>query len=218
MPFVVEMTRSQEFDYPVIAERINIPEGTNISWNTVIEFSDEIGCFVMIDRRYLRLISGHTIIESYEISTGKRLGIFQRPRNPEFVIYAYRRVITECAVGGRFPFVDLEDGVRKEVATFWHFTLKAEKPEELVKEAAIAENGKITSVYCILALREKANLNGIIEQVISSKLREVPFIEIRTKLVEISNEIINIFHENGGVEHIGFDIESCTLGDIRIAE
>ena len=218
MPFVVRMSKSEDEDFPVIAEKIEIPRGTNINWDTEIRFEDGIQGFITIDRRYIRLTHGRTIAESYEIALGRRLGFFQRPRNTEFAIYAYRQIITGCSVGGRFGFTDLEDEKRKEVATFWNFSLRVDEPEQLVKEAAVADNGKITTIYCSQALRERGNLHGILEQVVCQKLREVPFSEIRSKNVEISNEVIKTFRECGGSSSIGFDIESFTLGDIRIAE
>jgi hypothetical protein len=215
---LVKMSESDDKYFPVIAEKIILPKGEEIGWNTVIRFDDGIQGFITIDRKFMKLTPGRTVEESYKIVRDKKIDWMDKLRKTEFNIYAYSQIIAGCSVGGRFPFKDIETGESAELSTYWNYSLRVYKDEQLVKEAANAESGKITTEYCSKALRERGNLHGILEQTIVSMLKEIPFSEIRSRNVDISNQVIKTFRDNNGPEITGFDIESFTLGDIKIAD
>lgn len=221
--FVISISESSDKYFPIIAEKIRVPEGVKIGWDTKIKFGDGVQGFITVDRKPLSLINGKTIMESFnskidENRKNERYTVFNRPRNPEITIYAYRQIIAGCSVGTRFPFKDLEDGEKKEVSVFWNVSLSTDDPNQLTKEAANAEGGKINTDYCNKALRERGNLQGIIEQVILKHLLEVPFSAIRSRIDDISREITNVFNSNRDERAVGFEIVSLTLGNIKIAE
>lgn len=215
--FIIKMPESANPYFPVIASKISVPEGSELSWGTTIKFEDGIQAFITIDRRFLEIMNGRTIEECYTAYTGKKLGFLEKHKSTEFSIYAYRNIIDRCSVGTRLSFKDAEDGVTKELCTYWNYSLKVMNAERLVHEAAAAENGMISTDYCSRIFRERGNLHGILEQVISQVLLETEFSRIHTRIADISDAVKREFINRGGYDITGFALESFTLGNIELA-
>ena len=203
---------------PIITAKVKIPEGSEIGWKTILHFSDGVQCFMTIDRKYVPAQNARSIEESYTAYTGKTFGFFSRPKNTEFTLYAYPSIIAGCSIGMRLPFTDVEDGEKKNLSTYWEYSLSVIEPRMLVNEASIAPDGVITTDTCSSTFRTRGNLSGIIEQVILTKLKTVPFSEIRAHTADISEEIKQKFIEHGLFETTGFNLMSFVLGDIRIVD
>lgn len=118
-----------------------------------------------------------------------------------------------CPVGLSFDFTDIDDGIKKRAGTYWLFTLKlidSKKREEII---GVAED-EITEELCSKILRMRGGVNVIIEQVISEELLNLPFSQIQLKVYDMGKRIIEIYNERNGASITGFEIISCTLGNI----
>lgn len=213
----VSMPKSNDGS-PVLAAKIQAPEKGAIGWETTVRFEDGVSCFVTVDRKPLDLQSGRTIEECYTAYTSKKLGFLGKDKNTQFVIYAYRTRVDGCVVGTRIPFVDRADDCEKTLMTFWNYSISVIKPENLVKEVTSTPDGIVTVFECCRIFREHGNLQGILEQAVSEKLRVVPFNEIRSCIADISDNVKDRFKTRGTAIDMGLDIASFTLGDIKIAE
>lgn len=215
MTYLIKLSRSDDKDFPIIAERVVTPK--DIGWKTEIKFDDGIQGFATIDRKYIKLLNGATIEKSYEAVRGHAPSFMEKMRKPEINIYAYQQIISGCSVGGRFHFVDIRDGKEKYISTFWHASLSLLSAEKLIKEISAAEKGQLTVIECNKALREKGNLHAILEEVLVDELKVVPIDQISARYTEIGKKVKDIFRQRGGSEATGFDIAELTVGHICIA-
>ena len=215
MLFIIKLSKSEDIDFPIIAERVEAPE--DINWKTEIKFDDGVQGFATIDRKYIKLVNGESIEESYKIVRGHKPTLLEKINQPEFNIYAYKQIISGCSVGGKFHFRDIEDGGEKALSTYWNISLGLMSREQLIKEIARAEGGKLTTVECNAILREKGDLRGILEEVILEELKSIPFSRISERYSSMSKKVKELFRERGGVEATGFDIEEFNVGNMRLA-
>ena len=216
--FKVTMPEQTAGTAPIIAAKVKIPEGSQLGWKTILHFSDGVQCFMTVDRKYVPAQNARSIESSFTAYTGKTFGFFGRPKNTEFTLYAYPSIIAGCAIGMRLSFTDIEDGVKKTLSTYWEYSLSVTEPRTLVNEASVAPGGIITTDSCSSTFRTRGNLSGILEQVILTKLKTVPFSEIRAHSADMSEEIKQKFIECGLFETTGFNLTSFVLGDIRIVD
>ena len=215
MLFIVKLSHSDDEYFPVIAERVEAPKDLN--WKTEIKFDDGVQGFATIDRRYINLQNGGSIEESYKAVRGQKPTLAERINQPEINIYAYKQIITGCSVGGKFEFVDIEDGKKKFFSTFWNVSLNLSSKEQLIKEIALTKSGKLTAEECNAVLRERGALRGILEKAILEELKVVPFSEISSRYSIVAERVKKLFREGGGVESTGFDIAEFTVGNMRIS-
>ena len=216
--FTIRLPDSKNRDFPVIAAKIALPEGAELSWGTTIRFEDGIQAFITVDRRFLEIVNGYTIEECYSQYTGKSLSFLEKHRRAEFNVYAYRTIIDGCSVGTRLTFRDVEDGQIKDLCTYWNYSLQVMNSERLINEAAAAEGGMITTDYCSEVFRVRGNLHGILEQVISRVLLETEFSRIHSRIADISEEVKKEFISRGGYTATGFTLQAFTLGNIELAQ
>ena len=212
MAFEIKMTEKDNKYDTVVVEKVKIPNGTHIGWNTEVIFDDGVQGFATINRIPTILQSGFTIQNCFETAAGRKLTLPERIGNTQFVIYAYRQIIEGCSTGIRLPFVDVKDGLEKEFGSFWNFSLEIDNIETVIHRTALSEEGQLNVDQCSELFWDE--LNPFIKDALGKRLKEHSLVEIHAMINEICQEVLDTFRASGKAQNIGFDLKSFTLGRI----
>ena len=191
--FIIKMSDDQEREYTVVAERVKVPEKTEIGWNTTVKFDDGIDAYATIDGKYILLSSGLSIKECFKASVGRAPTITEQLRKPVINLYACRQIIDGCVIGCFVPFVDVEDGEKKVVSSFWNYSLEVADTKKLIQQVANEKDKAIDVETCSDKFRESANLGGLLEAAIGSRLANYTVPQTRAMNVQIATEVINTY-------------------------
>ena len=201
----------------IAAAKVDLPAGEEIAWSTLIKFEDSIDCFMTVNRTYVPLQNGRTIQDCYNGYIGK-LSFKEKRSASEFVIYAYRTLIDGCAVGTRMSFRDCETGELKNLRTYWNYSVSVLDPSSIKNEIAAAPDGKITVDAVSRMMRERCNLQMILEGVILDTLETVPFREVKRTSTAMGEKVINEFVKSDAITKTGFQLKAVTLGNIELTD
>lgn len=210
---IVKLPVSEDERFPIVAARIELPEGEEIGWSTVIHFENGVNGFVTVNRAPIELQNGRKIEDCYVARTGKKLGLI-KPKT-DFAVYAYRNII-DSRVGACFTFRDIESGEAMTMGTNWVYSIRVSAPTKLVDELSRAPGGVLASDTCNELFIKRASLSDLLVEALGTLLRTVHYSELRSRAVEVSNMISESFIKNGGQDKTGFTLDSFSCGGILV--
>lgn len=186
-----------------------------IGMGTVINSADGYSCFANINGRFVDLMSGRTVEDSYHSITNRRMGLQER-KNARISVYSYKNVINNCSVGVNVTTNDVSDGCERSLGGYWEYSLEVVDRSKLV-ELINEGKGVATGDDCNLVINRKGGIRDIVENVIMSVLKTTPFSEFRGELPKVNRMVIDEFMDRRCDVTTGLKITSFSLGDMRIS-
>lgn len=185
-----------------------------IGMGTVIHSADGYSCFANINGRFVDLMSGRTVWDSYYSVTNRKMGLQER-QNAKIAVYSYKNVINNCSVGINVTTEDVADGSEKSLGGYWEYSLEVVDRSNLV-ELINEGRGVATRDDCIIVMNKKGGIRDITESVVMSVLKTTPFSKFRGELSSVSKMVINEFLDRRCDISTGLKITAFTLGDMRV--
>lgn len=218
--FLLKMSSNATGMDAVVAERITVPKGTNLAWDTTVFFDDGIKGVANIEGVPTELVSGWTLQKCFEREQGRKLTLPERFGNLNVSLYAYRPIIEGCTTGFRMDFIDVETKETKTLCSNWVFSLDVEqnKYSTIIQRVASQEDQKIDIFACSNIFWKGTNLNTYIKSALGRRLKEHSFVEIQSMMDDICAEVLEAMQFSEEDCQKGFVFKSFSLGGIYLAE
>lgn len=185
-----------------------------IGMGTVIHSADGYSCFANINGRFIDLMNGRTVEDSYHSVTNRRMGLQER-RNAKIAVYSYKNIINKCSVGINLTAADAEDDTEKTLGGYWEYSLEVVDKSKLV-ELVNEGGGSATRDDCILVMNTSGGIRDIVESVVRDVLKTTSFSKLREEMSSVSKMVIDEFLNRRCDVSTGLKITSFTLGDMRV--